>query len=552
MFLLNLKQLIRDKKVVFIYIIGMIIHILYSLTGAGYWSSRQYLFSDGIRYHISGGNIVFIIFLLISFLWFSRKNDGVSDIQATIPGAELKSLFFQWSIPVCLIILYGIVSICFCISITYAFSYCYIEYIGMLLQAVILYIMLPAFFASVLGAIAATYENKLMGYIFIPFFIFIFSTSWIMNFSNSMNVTNVEYRYFYFIDIFKLFGSVPNIYDDYYHTFSLEAADWQKIIMWILLSVCLYVSRISLLNKWKLLSIPLLAGTTIMFAFYCQPSSRYCVYGNCPNDSWLDLETHYDNLGYKSLDNYEWEGFRVLEYDMKFMIGRILKADVKLKVDRNDIENYYFTLFYGYQVDYVEDDNGNRLPFQQKGDYLIITNKGTLNETLNIVYHGASNYFISNSRASILPEYFEYYPVPGMRTVYEASHQFSKERAEKAVFHVLVDADYEVYSNLKKISYNEFESEAEGVSLFGGTLIKTVEAGSANIIYPSMRWNETEILQIYNNILNKYSEEDYPLEGKDWIAVPMRNLKYNEAFIGDTYFLGDEHFLINQINYLIK
>ena len=76
------------------------------------------------------------------------------------------------------------------------------------------------------------------------------------------------------------------------------------------------------------------------------------------------------------LQREEEPAFQIAVYDMDLALGRELRAAVTMDLKGPALSAYPFTLYHGYQVTRVTDENGAALPFTREGDYLTVTPAG--------------------------------------------------------------------------------------------------------------------------------------------------------------------------------
>lgn len=172
------------------------------------------------------------------------------------------------------------------------------------------------------------------------------------------------------------------------------------------------------------------------------------------------------------------ENFTVTAYDLTLKPGRVLNAVAKIQVADTD-KTMYFTLYYGYKVKSVQDQNGRDLTFDQRGDAFTVY--GTQNTTcLTVTYNGYSNYFYSNDQAMYLSGKFAYYPTPGRSgsMVINSVSIYNQLGLNYDVpFTVTVDTPYPVYCSLPQVKKGVFRGVGRYPSLIGGLVHQTTYNG---------------------------------------------------------------------------
>ena len=170
--------------------------------------------------------------------------------------------------------------------------------------------------------------------------------------------------------------------------------------------------------------------------------------------------------------------FTVTAYDLTLKPGRVLNAVAKIQVADTD-KTMYFTLYYGYKVKSVQDQNGRDLTFDQRGDAFTVY--GTQNTTcLTVTYSGYSNWFYSNDQAMYLSGKFAYYPTPGRSgsMVINSVSIYNQLGLNYDVpFTVTVDAPYPVYCSLPQVKKGVFSGMGRYPSLIGGLVHQTTYNG---------------------------------------------------------------------------
>lgn len=179
-------------------------------------------------------------------------------------------------------------------------------------------------------------------------------------------------------------------------------------------------------------------------------------------------------------------GFLVLEYDMKFKIREQLYAEVTLTPDKNDLTKYIFTLYHRFAVKDVTDQDGTRLRFTQKDDYVDIeTNAQRYITQINITYSGYHLKFYSNYQGICLPQFTVFYPQSRHRIIYNEARQGYYKNAldNKPSFTVTVDYPKKVYTNFDEGDNRVFRGSSNALTLISGFLDSTSVKGT-EFIYP--------------------------------------------------------------------
>ena len=219
---------------------------------------------------------------------------------------------------------------------------------------------------------------------------------------------------------------------------------------------------------------------------------------------------------------------------MDFKIYNQLTAEVTAETDIPADGKKVFTLYHGYDIKKILDENGNKVPFLREGDFVYID---LINETRKItfIYRGHSPKFYSNYQGSLLLGGFCYYPMPGFLQVYQTKtyntvFNIPKDDIE---FDVTVHTTNTVYSNLNCNGKNSFSGKAQTVSLVSGMYyeqktdgIRVLSAGTNSF------FDDAELKKQYDIIQDKQV-----IKGKTIIIVPNVNETFDNVFSRDTVLM---------------
>lgn len=177
--------------------------------------------------------------------------------------------------------------------------------------------------------------------------------------------------------------------------------------------------------------------------------------------------------------------FTVAAYDMKITVGKQLEAEVTMTLDQ-PMESCLFTLYRGYEIVDMQDENGNLLDYDRELDYVTVFSENKISQ-ITVSYCGYSGTFYSNQNAVFLPGYFAWYPQPGHRPVYRIietdetmtyGYNLDLSAFSEARFHIETrSTPGNVYSNLKNQGDNIRSDETEQVVFDGTAKTCTLIAG---------------------------------------------------------------------------
>ncbi len=417
----------------------------------------------------------------------------------------------------------------------------YAECVGKLVFYLLVYVTLPTIFAWVVGRICAGIRNNIASVLTAIGVIAIFNYDVInvlltipaIN-KNALLATKIS-------KIFSLFNTIHaddigvTVNINPYAPFAVSENQWHVIFMWILLAAALL-----LLQRKKLLvgSISALA-TVVLLVTISVPQNEYYVkvtqnFAESINimDSWNREKLYYQSL--KNNTVIVADDFSVLEYDIDIKTGKTTKVNVSMILDKNNLEAYVFTLHHDYRLEAVTDEVGNELEYEVMDDHITVYSNDKSLEAISMQYEGTGCIYMAGDEYTYFPEYYKYYPVAGVWEVFDlTTGNYVKSVIDDiAKFHVSVDADYKIYSNIEKTDDNEFQGESTGVLLLGGICVGETNAGSARIIYPMLEYSEEYIMECYSDLA------DGDLQGKDWFVSPYLASTFENHYNGRGYFTG--------------
>lgn len=213
--------------------------------------------------------------------------------------------------------------------------------------------------------------------------------------------------------------------------------------------------------------------------------------------------------------------FQITKYKMDLTIDRLLRANVTVSVDRPELGRYLFTLYHGYKIGKVLDQDGAPLPFRQEGDLIEVTKtaSGPV-QAITFSYEGYSPIFYSNGQGAFLPGYFAFYPHSGVHDLYDDENmQFNRMILDKATpFEVTVSTAKTCYSNLEATGHNQFAGETTGLTLMSGFINET-EVGGTRVVKAFLEESDEKVKANPPKYL-----QDHPY--KTVMTIPVINTDY--------------------------
>lgn len=249
---------------------------------------------------------------------------------------------------------------------------------------------------------------------------------------------------------------------------------------------------------------PILSLALSLFALFSfiTPESRL-VLNSDPNGEAM-ANQYYPAYAYGAQKINEAADFCIENYEMDLKINRKLNAVVTMKPDKT-LSSYTFTLYHGYKIKEVTDQNQNKLDFIVDGDF--VTVQGSDISSLTIQYSGSGKNFYSNYQGIYLPGDFPYYPIAGKHQICHTGDYFSIVPDNTPYYEIKISSGLPVYSNLGGTSETSFSGATKAPGLFAGAFLAEKEHRGARIVYP----------YLYGYFETNFSEyADMLLEGKDY------------------------------------
>lgn len=228
----------------------------------------------------------------------------------------------------------------------------------------------------------------------------------------------------------------------------------------------------------------------------------------CDTNAFCSDTEHYifDDPEKIAIQKDEAPDFKITSYDMTFDIKNELKGNVTVNVDKPDLSEYKFTLYYGYKLNGITNSNGDKLDYSRDGDYITVYSDSAT-DSLTFKYKGLNMNYYSNSQGSYLPSGFAYYPINGFHYVYDVATSEQGRigtRLETPVpIRVKVNTPKTVFSNLDRIDKNIFEGTSDGLTLVSG-FYKELEEDGVRVVYPYMDTKDIHDLKRSDSILDEY------------------------------------------------
>lgn len=485
-----------------------------------YFLIKDFIFAMGREevFYLLGGYfwmplIMFILFTYISYEFiYNFKKSGAEETISAHNKGFLKTFFSMLTVPLLLVGVIFIVFITanFVISImcgiTDVYYYLHILLVG-ILNTLILYTI-----ACFFGGILALKFKRVASYSIIIIIFLIISPvtdMFLFMLSDNTGINFWEGKWFFS----KILPQNLEWVADMQYGLSNEILRWNLSFFWLFLFLGIVLLAVSKKKQKKQIIITSLCFVLAAFNLvgYFKGGSEL-IYGP-PLNSITRCESDYYVDAVKKEEKAE---FKAVSYNMDISLWRDLKADVNIKIDNpKNLKEYIFTLYRGFKVKKITDENGKNLSFKQDGDYITINSNKPVSE-INFKYKGKSVVFYSNVQGAALPGTFPYYPMPGFHILNDSiltednkllsSSGYLKLTNEKPLeYNIKVHSPKKVYSNIKEVKgeKNSFSGKVKYPTIMSGFIEKRVENNFT--YYPITISNN--VFEITPEKLNKLQKE---------------------------------------------
>ena len=479
----------------------------------------------------------FILFLFLSYEFISKAK--LANAEETIFAAEHKRVNFYRGQILFLLIIDFIVSI-FVMGLTvFALKYFFIA-----TRDTVVYIVLLIFLTYFLncgaaicfGAAIALRFKRVAGYA-VLLVVAVLASPIAQVTASTFSVFGINI--YYILNFFEFF--LPN------YSFTPNLVFWEPILPYRWALALLWISGSLLLSGKKLFYLPdRRAGkkvfTVAMSAIVAVTALTVAVPTSSveKNEDTTQGDFHdcYYYVMKEKPQKEEKANFSALKYDISMKIRNRLHMDVKVTVDKNNLESYKFSLYHGYKLRKVTDDKGKTLKYDRKSDCITVYSTGET-KYIEFVYSGYSPVFYSNMQGVSLPGDFAYYPVPGWHFIYDIENQnLNSVMLENDVdFSVIVDAPYsDIFCNLDSCGKNEYKGRSNALTFVRG-FVKQYDFGSVSFVQSYLNGCKTNyyLEKSFSEMKNAEKElnSSYTIEGKKILLVSAENQNIRSALASD-------------------
>ena len=464
----------------FIYINAMnIIQITY-LTADEINNGEAMLFLEGsLRLSI----ICMVFFMFVSYEYFYKLKASHLDECMNVTKSGSHTLYGnQFLIMLGFVTITALVFIAYNVGVYFYMNVNKMEYIIHILLNILVNIFIISVLGIIVGMCAALTFKRLTTYLLLTL-IALLTSGIFENVIFTIFVT-LGYDLSFVSDFFSLYTPSLDWTPNFSFGFSLLPYRIELLLTWIFaFSVIVFLK----LSKNSKIVFRTCAGICAVICItnvflYAQPSSKLLM--SVDNPSACLNNDYYYYLG--NVSKEEASTFKITKYELDMDVTTLLSVKAKLTIDKGNLSTYKFTLYRGYKVKKITDQNNTSLKFQQNGDYIEVENNMQSNlSQIYLSYAGYSPRFYSNSQGICLPGYFPYYPHSGYKKVYNVNRQgFEKVLLYEPVdFTININTSKQVYSNLTENENGSFTGSSNGITFMSGFLGKETVEG-IEVIYP--------------------------------------------------------------------
>lgn len=459
---------------------------------------------------------LFIIFMFLSYEYYSKiQKKGVSEIiQCTLNGRKKKHLFAAFGIvTINILILTIVIGAITCIEYKYyQVNDYHNEYIIHIIKNMFVNIFMILELASCIGMLVSKFKNRITAYLLMLAITYCTSPYPEKIADAQCMAGNIKHSIYPIVEFFNIMPLVNDGFPTNY-MFGQSILGYRIFLILFWIAVCIFA--IFLLEKMNLKKC-ILAGILCLafYTGYALPASKVSMNGNPENT--MAHDQYYYETGRDKTKN-EKADYQIKSYDMKIKIGRQLRATVKMKVDHN-LAKYKMTLYHGYKVKKVYDQNKKQLKFKQKQDYIEIDGNKKVSQII-MKYEGNSPAYYSNSQGIYLPGHFAYYPRAGYIALYSRDDMAINSCfvSEKTRFKVSVDYGKRIYTNLKK-NGKTYEGNSDGCTLIAG-FYKEKKFGNGNRIIYDYLYDECYMQKGGMEEIIREDNKNLIKQGKDHVTI---------------------------------
>lgn len=241
----------------------------------------------------------------------------------------------------------------------------------------------------------------------------------------------------------------------------------------------------------------------LTFIGYALPSSRVDMGLSSSGTAMADQ--HYYGVNQYRIEEKK-RDFNVKRYVMELDVRRLLKAKVQIETSKV-LNKYHFTLSHSYNVESVNDENGQKMEFSRNGDALLIDNEKSKTKVFTVVYSGSNEAYYANSQGINLRGSFPYYPVPGYKQIsFDGFNMCQLFLDEEAQFDIRIKSRKKIFSNLETDGHGHFFGRSEGATLLSGLYTEKIVKGVRIVYPPFIGWGPEDLESVADGVIRDHYE----------------------------------------------
>ncbi len=471
----------------------------------------------------------FIIFTFVSYEYFTQTSyHSADEFLSCLKISRNKQVNVQIVWMMIFNIIYFLANIFVNILFNLLIKNINVEYFLYIFKLYFIYILCLNTIAILIGRILSFIKNRLYSYILLIVVVFVATIKCAQLFYSVDKISKIS-------DLTQIF-CVSSLYGtNYSYFYPVDIHFISKSLFWIFILItiiCIINAKSKIKEKLIYLSV-LLPLTVVMFTFWNKDTS------GCYNG--YDITT--GELYTIDSTNTNVADFYVLKYYIDLKIDTGLEAFVQMDLSDSSLESYEMTLYSGYTIIDMYDQNGDILTYNRDGNYVSIYNKNKNLSKIYIMYEGSgTNKYYSNNQGVYFQGNFPFYPIVGKCNIYTTG--LCELERVNSEFEVNVEYSKIVYSNLDTVYGNHFSGNSNNLTLVSG-FWEEKNINGIDYIYPciSSYYNPNVNTYLTDGISyyidNKVEESiiDYSIKDKKIIIAPF-------GFEGGNYMFGTDSIIL--------
>lgn len=399
---------------------------------------------------------------------------------------------------------------------------------------VIVYWYLPFVFAFFLGIFTALLfgKNKIS-------FVFMMVV-WLAIGPMNTALFSRYFRQFSFSDVESLFYIGPlniNVVFEDVVGYNLSLSTYMKIFFWIIVSIiaiffALFKTTRTSREKAVIISIILFLfmGNTFIFPKIFEGGKLAFSYADSDKESFY-YKNHKDVVDPGTLQ------YRIKRYDIQLDTRKNVHAETKVTLHHIRSKSLSFVLYHFFEVKKVTNKEGQRLPFTQQGDVVVVERTSNQpSDELTFYYEMKDSFKIPVSPNYLfLPNYFSWVPTRANHVPFDFKRIYNKgtivlsmQTKEPIHYTLSFKGNVPFYTNLPRNKDGTYSGEVSGgITAVAGMFTKK-QIDEWEIVYPT-DWSEITkdwptfqkyLVQVHKEIVDMFQIKDMKLPNKIILLAP--------------------------------